>query len=88
MVQTPQRVKTRKFALCPLLPVNPPEVHAVCLVLVMPDVHITVDEFCVGNVEFHRFFFVLIYPHRVRDFVIAILKPTEAVRRVQIQSGF
>ena len=85
MVQRPQRIEPRKLAFRALLPVDPPEIHAVRFIRMVPDVKVAVDKFRVGNVEFHGLALFGVHAHGLSHFGIAVLKPAEAVRRMQVE---
>ena len=88
MIQRPQRIDaefSRRFS---LLPVNPPEIHAVLFIGLMQYGKIRVRKLRVENIKLNLLAGSGVRAHGFRHFRIHIFKPSHAVRRVQIQRDF
>ena len=85
MVEKPQRVNAFHCGLCTLLPVNPPEIHARVLVMVMQNVEIRVAELLVRKVELHRLFGCGVNAAGTRHFGILFFVISHSVAGVQIE---
>ena len=74
MVQRPEGIEPLDFGLAALLPVDPPEVHALLLIGVVQDLEIGLNEFGICDIEGDRLAGFRIDPHGFRHHFIAILE--------------
>ena len=87
VVQHPEGVKPLHLGVGSLLPVKPPEIHALILHGMMNLLEINLQEFRIRNIKVHRLFLFLVYPHGLRHLGITVLKSPHSVCRMDIQRG-
>ena len=85
VVQSPKGVVALQGGGGSLLPVNPPEVHAVLLVGLVQKGEVGVDKVVVGKIKFHLFFGGGIHAHTVRHLLILFVDILYAGSRMQVQ---
>ena len=86
MIEHPERVEALLSGHAALLPVQPPEVNAFILQLVM-QVEVCLHESWTGHIEFHRFPASWIYAHVQGGPLITVLESANAIARVYIKRG-
>ena len=84
MIERPQGIEPRQCGLSALLPVNPPEFHAVVFVRVIHGFEIRVDIAVVGHVERYVGFRVGIDAHFTRHIFVHVFKMPHAVGGMQV----
>ena len=87
MVEQPQRVQPGHLGHAALLPVQPPEVHALLLEGVVQLLEVGLDEVGVGRVEAHRQPRPGVEPHPLRDRLVRRLVGVHPLGRVHVEGG-
>ena len=86
VIQHPKRIQSRNFAVIPLLPVHPPEIHAHFLIRMVRILKISLQKSRIRNIKVNRIFLFPVHAQRSGHIRIHFLKAPDAFRRMDIQS--